>query len=59
MAHKQWYEKVAEMDSQSEREAFISGMFGMRPRERQPMFAWLIAGYAAGKASSLAKKQKK
>jgi hypothetical protein len=57
MAHKQWYEEIAEMNSAREREEFMKGMFGMRSKERQPIMAWLVAGYVAGKTVSNAKKK--
>jgi len=62
MAYKPWYEQVAEMNNQQEREEFIRGVFGFRPQEKRPAIASLIAGttaaYLAG-AVYLATKAKK
>ena len=68
MAWKPWYMQVAEMDNQHEREEFIKGVFGFRPKEKRPAIASLIAGtavaYLAGaayvgtKAKAKAKKKK-
>lgn len=46
MAYKPWYEQVAEMNNQHEREEFIKGVFGFRPKEKRPVIASLIAGSA-------------
>jgi len=48
MAYRPWYEKMADIDSANEREEFIRGVFGFRPREKQPIVAALIAGYIGG-----------
>ena len=62
MAHKPWWIQAAEMNSQTERDEFVKGVFGFRPKEKRPIFASLIAGsaiaYAAG-AHRHAKKAKK
>ena len=64
MAWKPWYQEVAEMNNQQEREEFIKGVFGFRPKEKRPNVAALIAGttaaYVAGGflAASKAKKKK-
>ena len=62
MAHKPWYLQAAEINSQTERDEFVKGVFGFRPKEKRPLFAMLIAGtgaaYAAG-AHRAAKKAKK
>ena len=47
MAYKPWYMQVAEMNNQQEREEFIKGVFGFRPKEKRPVIASLIAGSAA------------
>ena len=52
------------MNNQQEREEFIKGVFGFRPKEKRPNVAALIAGttaaYVAGGflAASKAKKKK-
>jgi len=56
MAYKPWYERVAEINDQHEREQFIRGVFGFRPKEK-PIITGLIAGYVGGKVA--AKKAKK
>ena len=56
MAWKPWYKEVAEMNNQHEREEFIRGVFGFRPKEKQPIAAMLIAGYVGGKVASKGKK---
>ena len=56
MASKPWYEHVAEMHDANEREQFIRGMFGFRPKEKH-ILTGLVAGYLGGKAA--AKKAKK
>jgi hypothetical protein len=68
MAYKPWYMQVAEMNNQHEREEFIKGVFGFRPKEKRPVIASLIAGSAAAyvlgavavgaKAKTKAKKKK-
>ena len=62
MAWKPWYEQVAEMNNQQEREEFIKGVFGFRPTEKRPIVAGLILGttaaYIAG-ALNIASKAKK
>jgi hypothetical protein len=58
MAWKPWYKQVAEMNNQHEREEFIRGAFGFRPKEKQPIVAALIAGYVGGKVASKAKRKK-
>ena len=63
MAWKPWYEEVAEMNNQHEREEFIKGMFGFRPKEKRPIIAGLIMGstsaYLAGAADIASKAKKK
>ena len=56
MAYKPWYERVAEINDQHEREQFIRGVFGFRPKEKT-IITGLIAGYVGGKVA--AKKAKK
>lgn len=62
MAYKPWYVQAAEINNQHERDEFIKGVFGFRPKEKHPVFASLIAGsavaYAVG-AHRVAKKAKK
>jgi hypothetical protein len=70
MAHVPWYQQAAEINNQHEREQFIQGVFGFRPKEKRPVIASLIAGsavaYLAGavavgakhKAKTKAKKKK-
>ena len=53
---KPWYERAAEIHDASEREQFIRGVFGFRPKEKQ-ILTGLIAGYIGGKVA--AKKAKK
>lgn len=57
MAYKPWYERAAEMD-QHEAENFLRGVFGFRPKERQPILAMLVAGYIGGKIASKGKDKK-
>jgi hypothetical protein len=63
MGYKPWYEQVAEMNSQKEREEFIKGVFGFRPTEKRPIVAGLILGstaaYLAGAAKTVSKAKKK
>ena len=63
MAHKPWYIEVAEMNNQHEREEFIKGVFGFRPREKRPVIASLIAGttvaYALGAVAATKKAKAK
>lgn len=55
MAHKPWYEELAEMNNAHERENFMRGVFGFRPKERTPILAMLVAGYVGGKIASKGK----
>ena len=48
MAYRPWYERVSDYGTQHEREEFIRGVFGFRPKEKQPIVAALIAGYIGG-----------
>lgn len=57
MAHTPWYIKIAELDSEHEREEFMRGVFGFRPRENKNLVATLVAGYIGGKVASKAKKR--
>lgn len=57
MAYKPWYEQMAEMTSATEREEFMKGMFGFRPKERHPVLASLVAGYVANQVITKAKKK--
>lgn len=57
MAHVPWYKKAAEIHSTHEREEFIRGVFGFRPKERQPILTALIAGYVGGKVAAKGKKK--
>jgi len=57
MAHKPWYEEVAEMNDKNEREEFVRGVFGFRPKEKQPIVAMLVAGYIGGKVASKGKRK--
>jgi hypothetical protein len=63
MAWKPWYEQVAEMNNQHEREEFIKGVFGFRPTEKRPIVAGLIlastAAYVAGGIRTVSKAKKK
>lgn len=61
MAHKPWYVQAAEINSQHERDEFVKGVFGFRPKEKRPIFASLIAGSAVAYAvgAHRAKKAKK
>ena len=58
MAWKPWYERLAEMDSTSEQQEFMRGVFGFRPKDKQPIIAGLIAGDVGGKIATKAKKRK-
>ena len=58
MAWKPWYMEMAEMNSQREREEFMRGVFGFRPRYKRPIIAGLIAGYSVAKMTTKAKKKK-
>ena len=58
MAHVPWYVKIAELDTETEREDFMRGVFGFRPKESKAIVATLIAGYVGGKVASKAKKKK-
>lgn len=58
MAWKPWYKQVAEINNQREREEFIRGVFGFRPRENRHIVAAIIAGYVGGKVATKAKKNK-
>ena len=57
MAYKPWYERVAEINSQHEREEFIRGVFGFRPREKTHIVAAIIAGVIGGKIAAKGKKK--
>ena len=61
--HKPWYVQAAEINSQTERDEFIKGVFGFRPKEKRPIFATLIAGttaaYVAGAHRAVKKAKKK
>lgn len=57
MAWKPWYKEVAEMNNQREREEFIRGVFGFRPREKSPYVAAIIAGVIGGKIAAKGKKK--
>ena len=63
MDYKPWYMQVAEMNNQNEREEFIKGVFGFRPKEKRPIVAGLIMGttaaYIAGAAVAVSKAKKK
>ena len=63
MAWKPWYQEVAEMNNQTEREEFIKGVFGFRPTEKRPIVAGLIlastAAYVAGGIRTVSKAKKK
>jgi hypothetical protein len=64
MAYVPWWQEAAEINNQNEREEFIKGVFGFRPKEKRPNVAALIAGtsaaYVAGAlyVASKAKKKK-
>jgi hypothetical protein len=62
MAYKPWYERAAELNGAHEVEEFMRGMFGGRPKDKQPIITGLIAGYVggkvAGKSSAKARKKK-
>lgn len=58
MAHVPWYVKIVELDTQAERDNFMRGVFGFRPKEDKSIVAALIAGYVGGKVASKAKKKK-
>ena len=61
MGYKPWYERAAELNGKDEVENFMRGMFGGRPKDKQPIIAGLIAGYVGGKVAgkSVAKARKK
>ena len=69
MAWKPWYEQAAELSSAKDREEFIKGMWGFRPKEKRPVISSLIAGttaaylagavYVGAKAKSKAKTKAK
>jgi hypothetical protein len=63
MAYVPWWQEVAEMNNQNEREEFIKGVFGFRPKEKRPIVAGLIMGttaaYLAGAAMTVSKAKKK
>ena len=52
-----WYDKMAEMDSAAEREAFLRGVFYPGTQQKNPLVVGIVAGWLGGKA--LAKKRKK
>jgi hypothetical protein len=57
MAYKPWYERAAELNGKDEVEEFMRGMFGYRPKNKQPIITGLIAGYVGGKVAAKAKKK--
>lgn len=57
MAWKPWYMQAAEMNNQREREEFIRGVFGFRPKEKETFLVGLVAGYIGGKAATRGKKK--
>ena len=63
MAHKPWWVQAAEMNSQTERDEFVKGVFGFRPKEKRPVVASLLLGssiaYLAGAARHASKAKKK
>jgi hypothetical protein len=56
MAWKPWYEQVAEMNNESEKQEFVRGVFGFKPIDRGPIIAGLVAGYLGAKVAT--RKQK-
>jgi hypothetical protein len=48
---KPWWEKVADFDTQYEREQFVRGIAGARPSYKKDILFGLIAGYVGGKAA--------
>ena len=52
MPHKPWYQQAAEIQNQNEREEFIKGVFGFRPKEKHPFVAGLIGGYIGAKIAT-------
>jgi len=58
MAHKPWWQQVAEMNDTNEQQEFMRGVFGFRPKEKQPIVVGLIAGYVGGKVATKGKKKK-
>jgi len=57
MAHVPWYVKIAELDTEHEREDFMRGVFGFRPKEKTALVTAVIAGYIAGKVATKAKRK--
>ena len=53
---KPWWEKISDYDTPHEKEEFMRGMVGAKPRGPQisasNIFLGLLAGYVGGKAAS-------
>ena len=48
MAWKPWYERMAEMDSQAERNAFLQGIFGPQPLTERKLAGMALTAAIAG-----------
>lgn len=63
MSSKPWYMQAAEIENRQEREQFIMGVYGFRPKEKRPVVASLLLGssiaYLAGAARYASKAKKK
>jgi len=46
------------MNDTNEQQEFMRGVFGFRPKEKQPIVVGLIAGYVGGKVAAKGKKKK-
>ena len=54
-----WYEQVADMQSASERDEFVKGMFGFQPRNQHKFVIGLLAGYVGTKLLFNSKKSRR
>jgi hypothetical protein len=57
MAWKPWYERAVDMHGKEEVEEFMRGVFGYRPKHREPIIAGLVAGYVGGKVAAASAKR--
>ncbi len=54
-----WYEQVADMQSASERDEFVKGMYGFKPHNQHNFVIGLLAGYVGTKLLFNSKKSRR
>ncbi|NBT46533.1 MAG: hypothetical protein EBT07_01765 [Actinobacteria bacterium] len=59
MAWRPWWEEIQEIQSATERQEFVRGIFGSKRKDQGPIIAGLVGGYLGAKVATTKAQKKK